>query len=82
MVNMVGFHHKEPVYNTSSFGEEGHYFQIRWVPTDESPLRAVINFPGGRAVFQSAEHAGLFTDHPGDIPHAARFYLSELEGVA
>jgi len=61
-----------------SFGEPDHYLRMRPKPTDDKPLRAIVNFPNGRAVFDSPEDALLYLNHPGDVKHAARFYLDAL----
>jgi len=61
-----------------SFGEPGHYLQMRLRPSDEYPLRAIVSFPNGRAAFNSPEEAMQFLEHPGDVKHAARHYLDAL----
>lgn len=81
MVNMIGFHHKEPEYNTAGFGQEGHYLTLRLKPTKQFPVRAVVSFPCGRAVLNSPGHAVEFLNHPGDVKHAARYYLDAVVGV-
>jgi len=58
-----------------AFGEEGHYFAMRSKATAEKPLRAMVSFPNGRALFDSPKHAKEFLEHPGDVKHAARYYL-------
>jgi|AntAceMinimDraft_13_1070369.scaffolds.fasta_scaffold114339_2 hypothetical protein len=80
MVNMIGFHHKEPEYNTAGFGQPGFYMHMRAKPTEQFPLRAVLRFPCGRATFYSVEHAREFLHHPGDVKHAAAHYLDSLLG--
>ena len=64
--------------NFPSFGEPGHYLNMRLRPTDEQPLRAIVSFPNGRATFDSPQDALLFLEHPGDVKHAARHYLNNL----
>ena len=61
-----------------AYGEPDHYFRMRPAATDEKPLRAIVNFPNGRAVFDSPEEALRFLDHPGDVKHAARYYLDSI----
>ena len=80
MVNMIGFHHRDPEYNTAGYGDPGHYFHVRETPTIPNPQRAVVRFPCGRAMFESAVHATEYLNHPGDIGHAARFYIEFLNG--
>lgn len=63
------------VGNFPAFGEDGHYFAMRSKATDEKPLRAMVSFPNGRALFDSPTHAAEFLEHPGDVKHAARYYL-------
>lgn len=81
MVNMVGFHHKEPTYNTASFGQPGFYFRIKPRPRAEHPDRATVFFPCGWATFNSIEDASLYLEHPGDVPHAARHYIEHSREV-
>lgn len=81
MVNMVGFHHKEPTYNTAKFGEPGFYMRLRPRPKPSAPFRATVFFPCGWATFDSIEDAGLYLNHPGDVPHAARYYIEQIEGA-
>jgi hypothetical protein len=59
-----------------AYGEPGHEFRMRERPTADKPLRAIVGFPNGRAVFDSPEEALEYLEHPGDVQHAARFYLS------
>ena len=79
MVNMVGFHHKEPEYNTATVNEPGHYFQILKRPTEEFPKRAIVSQPCSRKVFHSAMDAGLRRFAGGELIEAA-FYLKWLNG--
>jgi len=68
-----------PRYNTAGYGEPGHFFRIRAIPTWACPDRARVTFPCGHATFDSADDARVYLDHPGDTPHAARAYLAWLE---
>lgn len=70
MVNMIGFHPPSPNYNAAGYGEPGHYFSSR-----ETSGGTLVRFPCGRALFTSPEEARAFLGHPGDIGHAARYYL-------
>ncbi len=79
MVNMVGWHHKEPEYNADHYGEPRWFINHRAKPTDEHPQRAIIYTPVAHAVFRNGSHARLFTEHPGDIAVMAHYYL-ELVG--
>ena len=79
MVNMVGFHHKEPEYNTATVNEPGHYFQILKRPTEESPQRAIVSQPCSRTLFYSAMDAGMY-GFAGKELIAAAFYLKWLMG--
>lgn len=79
MVNMVGFHHREPEYNTATVNEPGHYFQILKRPTDEFPQRAIVSQPCSRKVFYSAMDAGMH-GFVGEDLIAAAFYLKWLNG--
>lgn len=79
MVNMVGFHHKEPEYNTAGVGEPGHYFQILKRPTDEFPQRAIVSQPCSRTLFYSARDAVIHR-LAGEEVIAAVFYLKWLDG--
>lgn len=76
MVNMIGFHHKEPTYNTAAPGQPG--FSIRRIdkPMPEYPLRAKMFSPTAWALFIGPEDAEQYLDHPGAIPYLARAYLS------
>jgi len=67
------------VGNFPSFGEPGHYLTMRLKPTEQKPLRAIVSFPNGRAAFDSPREALLFLEHPGDVKHAARYYLDNLD---
>lgn len=79
MVNMVGFHHKEPEYNTATVNEPGHYFQILKRHTDEFPQRAIVSQPCSRTLFYSAMDAGMRGFAGEDLIEAA-FYLKWLNG--
>lgn len=79
MVNMVGFHHKEPEYNTATVNEPGHYFQILKRPTEEFPKRAIVSQPCSRKVFHSAMDAGM-RGFAGEELIEAAFYLKWLNG--
>jgi len=82
MVNMVGFHHKEPSFNTAAYGEPGWFIRIRRMPTDAHPLRAVVTTPCMHAAFNTPNEARDFLDHPGDVWQAAQFYLAETKEQA
>lgn len=60
------------------FGEPDHYLLMRLKPTDAKPSRAIVSFPNGRAVFDSPADAEQFLEHPGDVKHAARYYLDHI----
>lgn len=79
MVNMVGWSHRDPDYNTDHYGEPQWFIQHRVKPTCEYPQRMFIHTPVAHAVFRDGQHARLFTDHPGDIAVMAHYYL-ELIG--
>lgn len=77
MVNMVGFHHKEPVFNTAGIGEPGFFMRLHPLPTAEHPLRAKVTFPTGHAVFRDPAHALPWLDpdrHSEEIIAAAHYY--------
>lgn len=76
MVNMIGFHHKEPRYNTAMAGQQGFFIARRNLPTDQHPERARLHSPTAHAVFTDAEHARLYLEHPGTLPHLSRAYLT------
>jgi hypothetical protein len=79
MVN-IGFSAPTPVYNTAAFGEPGHFFRLHMRPTKAHPARAMVTFPCGTALFDDADDARAHFDNPGDIGHAAQFYLANLGG--
>lgn len=79
MVNMIGFHHKEPEYNTAAVNEPGHYFQILKRPTGEFPQRAIVSQPCSRKLFYSAMDAGMHGFADEEFIEAA-FYLKWLNG--
>lgn len=79
MVNMVGFHHKEPVYNTAIPGEPGFYVHIKSRPTSTHPHRARVSTPTAFAIWNDAEEAKRWADHPGTFPVMVRAYLDWLE---
>ena len=62
MVNMIGFHHREPEYNTAGPGEEGYYIKIRPLPTLEHPKRAKVSTPTGHGIFHNFDDAQQFMD--------------------
>ena len=64
MVNMIGFHHREPEYNTAGPGEEGYYIKIRPLPTLEHPKRAKVSTPTGHGIFHDFGDAQQFMDTP------------------
>lgn len=64
MVNMIGFHHREPEYNTAGPGEEGYYVKVRPLPTSEHPKRAKVSTPCGHGVFYDADDAQEFMETP------------------
>lgn len=74
---MIGFAPKSPEYNTAGYGEPGHYFTLRAMGT-----RVKVTFPCGSAVFDGPQDAEGFLGHPGDIGHAAAFYLDGLRAAA
>lgn len=75
MVNMIGFHHKEPTYNTATPGQEGFYINVKPRPTDEYPQRARVSTPTAWATFNSPDHARVWADHPGSFPLMVTEYL-------
>lgn len=75
MVNMVGFHHREPVYNTAGPGEPGFYIEVAPRPTDEHPLRALLYTPTARAIWDSPEHARNWANHDGTLALLVERYL-------
>jgi len=77
MVNMIGFAPPSARYNTAAFGEPGHYFSLRRKGGDA----AIVAYPCGTAFFVSRDDARAFLKHPGDVGHAARFYLSEIKAA-
>ena len=64
MVNMIGFHHRAPEYNTAGPGEEGYYMKIRQLPTPEHPKRARVSTPCGHGIFRDFDDAQQFMDTP------------------
>lgn len=79
MVNMIGFHHKEPAYNTAAPGEPGFYVQELPRPTADHPDRALMTTPCTRLVINDADHARqiIAKDNPGAFPLLAREYLEK-----
>lgn len=75
MVNMIGFHHKEPVYNTAGPGEGGFYIEVVAKPTALHPLRARVYTPTAYATWDSPEQAKLWADLPGSMPVMVDAYL-------
>lgn len=78
MVNMIGFHHKEPVYNTAAPGEPGFYIKELPRPTTEMPDRVIMSTPCARCLIESPEHARqiIAKDNP-TFPILARAYLDK-----
>lgn len=70
MVNMIGFHHQEPRYNTAGFGQDGWFASLR--PRGE---RLHCATPCARASFGSARPSESYTEHPGDISILARLAI-------
>ena len=64
MVNMIGFHHREPEYNTAGPGEEGYYIKIRPLPAPEHPNRAKVSTPCGHGIFYDVNDAQGFAGTP------------------
>ena len=81
MVNMVGFHHEEPKYNTAIFGEEGYYVHIRHAPTASHQLRAFVSTPTARAMFDNPRDARNWATHPGSLPHMVAKYLKWASAI-
>ncbi len=73
MVNMVGFHHKDPEYNTAGVGEPGYFVKIRPTPTAQYPLRARVRTPTGGIIFYTPEEATEWSDTP--HRHMAETYI-------
>ena len=80
MVNMIGFHHREPTFNTAGFGEPGWFLNMRLAPTSEFLFRAMLTTPCAHALFRSPEEASAFTGHPGDVKHMAKHYIEYWKG--
>lgn len=81
MVNMVGFHHKEPTYNTATYGQEGWYVKVMPRPTAKHPLRALVSSPCARGVYEDIDHARLWANHPGEAPHLVTAYIEWAESA-
>ena len=81
MVNMVGFHHKEPVYNTTKHGEPGWFIRVIPMPS-RGPLSAKVVTPCAHGVWDDPEDAKRWLHHPGDIPHLAAAYIEWARGRA
>lgn len=60
------------------FGDPDHWFEMRSKATAELPLRSIVSFPNGRAMFDSPADADTYLEHPGDVKHAARYYLEHV----
>lgn len=76
MVNMIGFHHQEPVYNTAAPGEPGFYIRELPRPTHELPDRVIMSTPCTRLVINSPEHARqIIAKGNPTMPLLARAYL-------
>ena len=73
MVNMIGFHHKEPTYNTSRIGDPEWFMVIRHTPGFTKCIT-----PCARAKFTVDNPATLYTEHPGDIGLIAQAIVSGL----
>lgn len=84
MVNMVGFHHREPTFNTASMGEPGFFLRIQPMPTADHPQRAKVTFPTGHAVFRSPDHTAPWLNpesHSEEIVAAAHYYRLVMSDV-
>lgn len=80
MVNMVGFHHREPEYNTAIYGEEGHYFRILHRPRAGLPDRMLVSNPCGWSLFNNENDAvDMMAEDPIQKP-AGKFYIRHLHG--
>ena len=64
MVNMIGFHHREPEYNTAGPGEDGYYCRVTPMPTPDLPHRARASTPTGHGIFHDFDDAQQFMDTP------------------
>lgn len=73
MVNMIGFHHQEPKYNTSIEGEPGYFVKIQPAPTSEYPLCARLSTPTGGIIFYTPAEAEEWLDTP--HRHMAETYV-------
>lgn len=73
MVNMVGFHHREPEYNTAGVGEPGYYVNIYPTPTKYYPLAARVRTPTGGIIFYTPDEATEWLDTPHQ--HMAETYI-------
>lgn len=82
MVNMVGFHHREPEYNTAIYGEPGHYLHILPRPREGMPRRAYVTYPCGRSLFLNERDALHMERVDYQQGPAARFYIRWLQGGA
>lgn len=80
MVNMVGFHHREPQYNTALYGQPEHYFRILKRPKDGYPDRAYVSNPCGRFLYDNEEDAKAMIKEEPIQACAARFYIFYLHG--
>ena len=78
MVNMIGFHHREPEYNTAGPGEDGYYCRVAPIPTPDFPHRARVSTPTGHGIFHDFDDAQQFMD----TPHRdmAEAYMEWLHG--
>ena len=78
MVNMIGFHHREPEYNTAGPGEDGYYCRVTPMSTPDFPHRARVSTPTGHGIFHGFDDAQQFMD----TPHRdmAEAYMEWLHG--
>ena len=78
MVNMVGFHYREPEYNTAGPGEEGYYCRVTPMSIPDVPHRARVSTPTGHGIFHDFDDAQQFMD----TPHRcmAEAYMEWLHG--
>lgn len=74
MVNMIGFHHQEPEYNTAGPGEPGYFVNIYPTPTKQHPLAARVRTPTGGIIFYSPQDAAEWLDTP--HRHMAETYIA------
>lgn len=70
---MIGFHHREPEYNTATPGEPGYFVNIYPTPTEQYPLAARVCTPTGGISFFTPEEATDWLDTP--HRHMAETYI-------